>query len=48
VIARHLLLEVDKLPAALLLAMGLTTYLMADLANVGEALLNTYSGRRPR
>jgi diguanylate cyclase (GGDEF)-like protein len=43
VIARHLLIEGDKPPAAVLLALALSTYLLADLANVAEALLDTYS-----
>ena len=43
VIARHLLIEGRKPPAGVLLALGLGSYLAADLANVGESLLGTYS-----
>jgi diguanylate cyclase (GGDEF)-like protein len=47
VVARHLLINGPKPPAALLLAVGLASYLLADLVNVGESLFGTYSASDP-
>ncbi|HVA86877.1 MAG TPA: GGDEF domain-containing protein [Candidatus Saccharimonadales bacterium] len=43
VVARHLLVDGPRPPAAMLLVAGLVTYLVADLAYVRAALLSTYS-----
>ena len=47
VVARHLLINGPKAPAALLLAAGIGAYLLADLANVAQTLYGTYSAASP-
>jgi diguanylate cyclase (GGDEF)-like protein len=43
VISRHLLINGPKPIAAILLAVGLTSYLVADLLNIGLSVAGTYS-----